>query len=55
MNTIIENLRVVLGTPSFIVNGQLQPDLFFEYFVAALLLTIVVSSIFKIIVGVFQR
>lgn len=55
MSTIIDNLRMILGTPSFIVNGQLQPDLFFEYFVAALLLVLVVSSVFKIVVGVFVR
>ena len=55
MSTIIDNLRMILGTPGFIVNGQLQPDLFFEYFVASLLLVLVVSSVFKIVVGVFSR
>lgn len=55
MQTIVENLRVVLGVPSFYVNGVLSYDLMFEYFVAALLLLIVVSSVFKILVGVFSR
>lgn len=54
MNTIIEGLRYVLGTPDFykVLNGSnLTWDYgaIIEYFVGALILCIVVSSVFRFI------
>ena len=60
METIINALRQVLGVPDFYV--RLGSSSYYwdygamiEYFVGALLLCIVVSSIFRIVAGFFKR
>lgn len=59
MDSIIESLRDVLGEPDFyrVLSGN-NPTwdyaLMFEYFFAGVLLCIVVSAIFRILVGVFK-
>lgn len=55
MDSLISAIRSVIGVPSFFHAGVWDFNLMIEYFVAALLLLIVVSSIFKIVVGVFNR
>lgn len=55
MQSIIDNIHSVLGQPNFMQHGVLQLDQFIVYFVAAILLILVVSSILKIVVGVFTR
>lgn len=52
METIVSVLRDVVGTPSF-TDSDLGP--MFEYVLAGMLCCIVVSSIFKIVVGVFKK
>lgn len=64
MDTVIQALRKVLGTPDFwrqlpnnsggLSNYQWDYAAMIEYLVAALLLLIVVSSVFKILVRVFK-
>lgn len=50
MGTIIENLRQILGTPEFYLpDGAVNYPAMVEYFVAAVLLCIVVSSVFRFI------
>lgn len=55
MNTLIDGLRQILGTPNFYdsVTGAWDYDLAFEYFVCAFILTLVVGSIFKVIARAF--
>lgn len=59
MQSIIDTLREVVGTPDFyhVLSGN-NPTwdyaLMFEYFFACVLLCIVVSAIFRILVGVFK-
>ena len=62
MQTIIEALRQVLGVPEFYVrlggstsNYSWDYGAMIEYFVGALILCIVVSSIFRIIALLFKR
>lgn len=63
MDTVIEALREVLGTPDFynVIPGQQNQypqwdyGAMFEYLVASLLLIIVVGSVFKILVNLFKR
>lgn len=61
METIINALRQVLGVPDFYVrlgpnsNYSWDYGAMIEYFVGALLLCIVVSSIFRIVAGFFKR
>ena len=50
MGTIIDNLRLVIGTPDFyLADGAVNYPAMVEYFVAAVLLCIVVSSVFRFI------
>lgn len=59
MDTIIDALRSVLGEPDFykVISGN-NPTWdyasMFEYFFGAILLCIVVSAVFRILVGVFK-
>lgn len=61
MQSIIEALRQVLGSPDFYrqmtstSNYTWDYGRMIEYFVGALLLCIVVSSIFRIVAGFFKR
>lgn len=61
METIINALRQVLGVPDFYVRLGSSSSYYWdygamiEYFVGALLLCIVVSSIFRIVAGFFKR
>lgn len=60
METIINALRQVLGVPDFYVrlgssDYRWDYGAMIEYFVGALLLCIVVSSIFRIVAGFFKR
>ena len=50
MQTLIDALREVLGTPNFYLsNGSLDIGACLEYSVCAILLLVVVSSLFKIL------
>ena len=50
MQTIIENLRQVLGTPDFILaDGAVDYAAMLEYLVGGMILCIVISSVFKFI------
>ena len=62
MQSLIEALRTVLGTTDdwYVrltnqTNYTWDYGAMFEYFVAAMLLIIVVSSVFKILVNLFKR
>lgn len=56
MNTIIDGLREILGNPSFILdNGSWDYAAMIEYFVAAVVLCIVVSSVFRFLVKLVDR
>lgn len=50
MQSIIEALRSVLGTPNFYINEQLNYGAMFEYLFAGTITCIVVGSIFRILV-----
>lgn len=61
MQTVIEALRSILGTPDFYkqmsgYNGSYTWDYgaMIEYFVAALVLLIVISSVFKFLMKLFK-
>lgn len=59
MQTILEALRAVLGEPNFYdagsgYSGSWDYGLMIEYFVGALILCIVVSSVFRIIALLFR-
>lgn len=54
MTSIIESMRAVIGTPDFILGeGVVDFGAMIEYIIAALLLVVVVSSVFKVIVRWF--
>lgn len=60
MNTIIEALREILGTPDFYVDNGSYNNFWdygamIEYMVGAMLLMIVVSYIFRCIRWIFTR
>lgn len=52
MQTLIEALREIIGTPDFIIQGTdtINYGAMFEYFGALVLVLVVVSSVFKLIV-----
>lgn len=60
MQTLIEALRSILGTPDFykVLSGSdrytWDYGAMFEYFVAALILLIVISSVFKFLMKLFK-
>lgn len=51
MNNLIEYVREILGTPNFYdtVNHQWDYGAFFEYSICAILLLVVVISVFKLV------
>lgn len=49
MGTILENLRQILGEPVFYVNNTWDYGAMIEYFVGAVILCIVVTSVFRFI------
>lgn len=51
MNTVIEGLRQILGTPDFydVTTGAMNYAALFEYFFGGLILCIVVTSVFRFI------
>lgn len=49
MPTVIDGLRQILGKPEFYVEGVLDYGAVFEYFVGAVILCLVVCSVFKLI------
>lgn len=61
MNTIIQALRQILGTPDFYVRLENQQNytwdygVMIEYMVGAMILMIVVSYVFRCIKWVFSR
>ena len=60
MDTIIEGLREILGTPDFYrqtgqMNYTWDYGAMIEYFVGAMILCITVSSVFKIVIRWAER
>lgn len=47
MNSIIDSLREVLGSAEFFVNDSWDYGAMIEYFVGAVVLCVVISSIFR--------
>lgn len=59
MNTVIEALRQILGNPDFYItngsyNGSWDYGAMIEYMVGAMILCIVVSSVFRLIREAFN-
>lgn len=60
MDTILEALRAILGEPNFYdagsgYSGSWDYGLMIEYFVGALILCIVVSSVFRFLMLIVKR
>ena len=61
MQTVIEALREIIGVPEFYVKLGSQTNYtwdygaMIEYFVAALILMIVISSVFRLITKIFIK
>lgn len=56
MGTIIENLRQVLGEPSFYISeGVWNYAAMLEYFVGAVVLCVVITSVFRFIGKLVSR
>ncbi len=60
MKTIIESLREVLGTPAFYdtgsgYSGSWDYGLMIEYFVGAVILCVVISSVFRLLGKLVDR
>lgn len=53
MVSVIDGLRQVIGVPNFYIDGVIQYDAVLEYFVASVVVCIVVCSIFKLLGKVF--
>ena len=49
MPTIVDGLRQILGQPEFYTNGTLDYGLVFEYFTGAVILCLVVCSVFRLL------
>ena len=52
MKPLIESLREILGPADFFIEGAWDYGAMIEYFVAAVILTVVVTSVFRFIVKV---
>lgn len=52
MTSIVDGLRQILGSADFYVDGVIDYGSMIEYFVGAIILCIVISSVFKFIVKV---
>lgn len=60
MQTVIEALREILGTPDFYIEGSNYSSTWdygamIEYAIAGILVIVVVSSVFKILKGWLSR
>lgn len=55
MKPILESLRDVLGTANFYVDGSWDYSAMIEYFVGAVILCIVISSIFRFVGKLVSR
>lgn len=56
MGTLLENLRQVLGTPSFYISeGVWDYAAMLEYFVGAVVLCIVITSVFRFLGKLVSR
>lgn len=56
MGTLLENLRQVLGTPSFYISeGVWNYAAMIEYFVGAVILCIVITSVFRFLGKLVSR
>ena len=56
MATLIENLRQVLGTPNFYISdGAWDYAAMIEYFVGAVVLCIVITSVFRFLGKLVSR
>lgn len=60
MQSVLDSLRDIIGTPDFYIessgySGSWDYGAMIEYFVAAILLVVVVSSVFRIISRLFAR
>lgn len=55
MGSLVDGIRTVIGPPDFYVDGAWNVGALFEYIVCSLVLLVCVSSVFKILVGVFRR
>lgn len=55
MKTMIDSLREIIGTPNFYIDGSWDYGAMIEYFVCAVILCIVVSSVFRFIGKLVSR
>lgn len=60
MQTLLESLREIIGTPDFYIengnySGSWDYGAMVEYFVAALILCIVVASVFRLLGKLVRR
>lgn len=55
MKTVLESLRSVLGPADFYVEGVLDYAAMIEYFVGAVIVCIVISSVFRFIGKLVSR
>lgn len=56
MQTVIQSLRQILGAPEFqLADGTLNYAAMLEYFVAAVILCIVIASVFRFIGKLVSR
>lgn len=56
MNTVVEGLRQILGTPELLLpDGSWDYAAMIEYFVAAVVLCIVISSVFRFLGKLVNR
>lgn len=60
MQTVIQTLREIIGTPDFYIdngnyNSTWDYGAMLEYAIAGMLVLIVVGSVFRIIKGLFER
>lgn len=55
MKPLLESLREILGTAQFSVNGDWDYSAMIEYFVGAVVLCVVISSVFRFIGKLVSR
>ena len=55
MKPILESLREILGTANFYVDGSWDYSAMIEYFVGAVVLCIVISSVFRFVGKLVSR
>ena len=55
MVSLIDNIRSVLGVPEFVVEGSINFGAVCEYFVGAVILCVVISSVFRFLTKVVTR